>query len=198
MDLEFRSMKGRNLTSKNRDSRQYQHQRQSHPRELAVSPGEVFDMVRVKVSKERLEGLQYFEPGKVELRPERPILRLPRAKISWWVWKRKTTGNVQLGAAFSSIDQIVGFAELNQGNFDLSIRRPSAVAARNFDCVWRSAQCARLRRYVHRAMVSGSQARAEPRCVSHGKRIIKVWTTFTTKPAPARVLDSHERWAAIS
>ena len=37
-------------------------------RELAVSPGEVFDMVRVNVSKQRLEGLQYFE--KVDTRPE--------------------------------------------------------------------------------------------------------------------------------
>src|SRR5262249_41763861 len=31
----------------------------------------------------------------------------------------KNTGNVQIGAAFSSVDQIVGFAELSQGNFDL-------------------------------------------------------------------------------
>src|SRR5438445_9294283 len=37
-------------------------------RELAVSPGELFDMVRVKVSKQRLEGLDYFE--KVDARPE--------------------------------------------------------------------------------------------------------------------------------
>ncbi len=37
-------------------------------RELAISPGETFDMVRVKISKQRLEGLQYFE--KVELRSE--------------------------------------------------------------------------------------------------------------------------------
>ncbi|HWQ91352.1 MAG TPA: outer membrane protein assembly factor BamA, partial [Clostridia bacterium] len=37
-------------------------------RELAVSPGEVFDMVRVKRSRQRLEGLQYFE--KVDARPE--------------------------------------------------------------------------------------------------------------------------------
>src|SRR4030095_1026531 len=37
-------------------------------RELEVSPGEVFDMVRVKISKARLEGLQYFE--KVDARPE--------------------------------------------------------------------------------------------------------------------------------
>src|SRR5256885_3663832 len=37
-------------------------------RELAISPGETFDMVRVKVSKSRLEQLQYFE--KVDTRPE--------------------------------------------------------------------------------------------------------------------------------
>src|SRR6185312_3288657 len=37
-------------------------------RELAVAPGEVFDMVRVNASKQRLEGLQYFE--KVDTRPE--------------------------------------------------------------------------------------------------------------------------------
>jgi outer membrane protein insertion porin family len=30
-------------------------------RELAVSPGDVFDMVRVRLSKQRLEGLQFFE-----------------------------------------------------------------------------------------------------------------------------------------
>src|SRR5205085_3423233 len=37
-------------------------------RELAVSPGETFDMVRVKRSKTRLEGLGYFD--KVDARPE--------------------------------------------------------------------------------------------------------------------------------
>ena len=37
-------------------------------RELAVSPGELFDMVRVKLSKQRLEGLGYFE--RVDTRPE--------------------------------------------------------------------------------------------------------------------------------
>ena len=32
-------------------------------RELAVAPGELFDMVRVKLSKQRLEGLGYFATG---------------------------------------------------------------------------------------------------------------------------------------
>ena len=88
-------------------------------RELAVSPGEVFDMVRVKVSKERLEGLQYFEQGKVEARPEPTDPPIAGRKNLVVGVEEKNTGNVQLGAAFSSVDQIVGFAELTQGNFDL-------------------------------------------------------------------------------
>lgn len=88
-------------------------------RELAVSPGEVFDMVRVKVSKERLEGLQYFEPGKVDARPEPTDPPIAGRKNLVVGVEEKNTGNVQLGAAFSSVDQIVGFAELNQANFDI-------------------------------------------------------------------------------
>lgn len=88
-------------------------------RELAVSPGEVFDMVRVKVSKERLEGLQYFEQGKVDARPEPTDPPIAGRKNLIVGVEEKNTGNVQLGAAFSSVDQIVGFAELNQGNFDI-------------------------------------------------------------------------------
>ena len=45
-------------------------------RELAVSPGETFDMVRVNVSQRRLEGLQYFE--KVDMRPEPTEVSVPQ------------------------------------------------------------------------------------------------------------------------
>ena len=38
-------------------------------RELSVSPGEVFNMVRVKLSRERLEGLQYFTRVQTEVEP---------------------------------------------------------------------------------------------------------------------------------
>jgi outer membrane protein insertion porin family len=84
-------------------------------RELAVSPGEVFDMVRVKVSKHRLEGLQYFE--KVDARPE--PTDVPNRKDLIIGVDEKSTGNLSVGAGFSSVDSIVGFAEVYQGNFDL-------------------------------------------------------------------------------
>src|SRR5262249_50520600 len=84
-------------------------------RELAVSPGEVFDMVRVKVSKSRLENLQYFE--KVDARPE--PTEVPNRKNLIIGVDEKNTGNLTMGAGFSSVDSIVGFVEVSQGNFDL-------------------------------------------------------------------------------
>ncbi len=88
-------------------------------RELAVSPGEAFNMVGVKLSKQRLEGLQFFEPGKVDARPEPtdpPIVGRKNLVIGV---EEKNTGNLTLGAGFSSQDSLVGFAEVSQGNFDL-------------------------------------------------------------------------------
>jgi len=84
-------------------------------RELAVTPGEVFDMTRVKLSKQRLEGLQYFE--KVDTRPE--PTDVPSRKNLIIGVDEKSTGNLTVGAGFSSIDALVGFVEYSQGNFDL-------------------------------------------------------------------------------
>jgi outer membrane protein insertion porin family len=84
-------------------------------RELAVAPGEVFDMVRVQLSKERLQGLDYF--SKVDTRPE--STDVPGRKNLIIGVEEKNTGNLSVGAAFSSIDALVGFVEVKQGNFDL-------------------------------------------------------------------------------
>ncbi len=84
-------------------------------RELAVSPGEPFDMVRVNRSKNRLEQMGYFE--KVDAQPE-PTDVANHKNLVIGV-EEKNTGNLVLGAGFSTIDQVVGFVELNQGNFDL-------------------------------------------------------------------------------
>ncbi|MGD0262456.1 MAG: BamA/TamA family outer membrane protein [Verrucomicrobiota bacterium] len=85
-------------------------------RELAVSPGELFDMVRVKLSKQRLEGLGYFE--RVDTRPE--ATDVPNRKNLVVDVDEKTTGHVSLGAGFSTVDSLVGIAEYNESNFNLS------------------------------------------------------------------------------
>jgi outer membrane protein insertion porin family len=84
-------------------------------RELAVAPGEVFDMVKVNLSKTRLEQLTYFE--KVDAQPE--PTDVPNRKNLVVGVEEKNTGNFLVGAGFSTIDEVVGFAEVNQGNFDL-------------------------------------------------------------------------------
>ena len=84
-------------------------------RELAVSPGETYDMVLVKLSKARLEGLEYFE--KVDAQAEETDV--PNRKNMVVGVEEKNTGNITIGAGFSSVDSVVGFVELSQGNFDL-------------------------------------------------------------------------------
>ncbi|HEV2694183.1 MAG TPA: outer membrane protein assembly factor BamA [Verrucomicrobiae bacterium] len=86
-------------------------------RELAISPGDVFDMVRVKISKERLDGLQYFE--KVDTSPEPTDPPINGKKNLIINVAEQNTGNFSIGAGFSSVDSLVGYAEVSQGNFDL-------------------------------------------------------------------------------
>ena len=86
-------------------------------RELAIAPGEVFDMVKVKISQQRLEGLQYFD--KVDMDPEPtdpPIAGRQNLEVNV---EEQDTGKFTLGAGFSSVDALVGFAEIDQANFDL-------------------------------------------------------------------------------
>ena len=86
-------------------------------RELAISPGDTLDMVRVKISKQRLEGLQYF--SKVDLRPEATEPPIAGRKNLVVNVEEQNTGNFTIGAGFSSVDSLVGYAEVSQGNFDL-------------------------------------------------------------------------------
>src|SRR5207248_2663068 len=74
-------------------------------RELAVHPGETFDMVRVKVSKSRLEQMQYFD--KVET--ETQDTDVPNHKNLVIDVEEGSTGHVEVGAGFSSIDSLFGF-----------------------------------------------------------------------------------------
>lgn len=84
-------------------------------RELAVVPGGIYSTVLVDASADRLRNLNYFE--KVDTMPEpTPI---PNRKNLAVTVEEKRTGSVTFGAGFSSIDNLVGFIEVTQGNFDL-------------------------------------------------------------------------------
>lgn len=93
-------------------------------RELAVKPGEVFDTTLVDVSRKRLENLNYF--SKVEMAPTDTIV--PGRKDLNVIVEEKRTGSFNFGVGFSTTDSLVGFAELQQTNFDV-FNWPSFIGA---------------------------------------------------------------------
>ena len=83
-------------------------------RELALAPGEIFNTVRLDASKARLNNLNYF--SKVDLYPSETAN--PAERDLNVVLEEKRTGSLNFGAGFSSVDSVLGFVEVTQGNFD--------------------------------------------------------------------------------
>ncbi|MGA1204895.1 MAG: outer membrane protein assembly factor BamA [Opitutales bacterium] len=84
-------------------------------RELALSPGRTFNMIYMKNSEAILKNTRFFD--EVQMTPEStniPGKRNLKVKV-----KEGRTGNFQLGAGFSSLENAVFFFEISQGNFDL-------------------------------------------------------------------------------
>src|SRR6266480_2212215 len=85
-------------------------------REVLIAPGDVFNTVRVETSKKRLENLGYFT--KVETYPEETGVE-GRKDLVIQV-EEKRTGSLNFGAGYSTVDKLIGFVELTQGNFDIT------------------------------------------------------------------------------
>lgn len=83
-------------------------------RELALGPGEVFDLARMRVSEARLRNTQFFE--EVRLAPV-PTAVPGQSDLRITV-KEGNTGSVSFGAGYSTVEQLVGFVEYAEGNFD--------------------------------------------------------------------------------
>lgn len=89
-------------------------------RELAIVPGEEFSTTKLEVSQKRLQNLGYFETpdkGGVEFFPT--DTDTPGYKDINITVRERSTGQVQFGVGFSSIDSLIGIIELQQTNFDL-------------------------------------------------------------------------------
>jgi len=83
-------------------------------RELRVYPGERFDGDKIRRSKERLYNLGYFE----EVNFDTESSGVPNKQPLIVEVKEAKTGEFSFGAGYSSIDQVVGFVEILQKNFD--------------------------------------------------------------------------------
>lgn len=84
-------------------------------REMAVNPGEIYDTVRIDATQKRLMNLNYFSTVDV-LPVDTSYIDVKDLNITV---AEKPTGTVNFGAGFSSIDDLVGFIDVTQSNFDL-------------------------------------------------------------------------------
>jgi len=83
-------------------------------RELTLQPGDLFDLEAARRSEARLRNTRFFESARVTPLPtavadQRDLLV---------ALKEGPTGQVSFGAGFSSVEQLVGFLEYSEGNFD--------------------------------------------------------------------------------
>ena len=84
-------------------------------RELSLAPGMPFDLLRMKVSKQRLENTRWFETVETTDEPT----NIPQRRNLKVTVEEGRTGNFTFGAGYSSIQRAVGFIEITQGNFDI-------------------------------------------------------------------------------
>ena len=83
-------------------------------RELRIHPGDRFDGEKLRRSKERLQNLGFFEDVSYDTE-ETPS---PEKKDLIVDVKETKTGSFSFGGGYSTVDDLVGFVEVEQKNFD--------------------------------------------------------------------------------
>ncbi len=85
-------------------------------RELRMYPGDQFDGTKLRRSKDRLNNLGYFEDVNFDIEDtdqeeqKNLVVDVKEAK----------TGSFSFGGGYSTVDQLIGFVEIEQRNFDFS------------------------------------------------------------------------------
>ena len=90
-------------------------------RELALAPGETFDLTRMETSEARLKNTKLFERVAISDEPIAsgdPELRNSRRNMIVDVDEGRT-GHVSFGVGFSTLEKAMMYAEFRQGNFDI-------------------------------------------------------------------------------
>ncbi|OGX18376.1 MAG: outer membrane protein assembly factor BamA, partial [Omnitrophica WOR_2 bacterium RBG_13_44_8b] len=83
-------------------------------RELRIRPGDRFDGEKLRRSKERLQNLGFFE----DISYDTQDTPTPNKKDLVVEVKESKTGTFSFGGGYSTVDQFVGFIEVEQKNFD--------------------------------------------------------------------------------
>lgn len=116
VDVEFRITEGELVRLRHIDIRGNSRTRDKViRREIIVQPGEIYNRSRVERSERRLRNLGFFDTAFARTVP---TLDDGTRDLVFEV-SEKRTGQFMMGVGFSSVDNVLGFMELSQGNFDL-------------------------------------------------------------------------------
>lgn len=85
-------------------------------RELKLYPGDEFDGEKLRRSKQRLDNLGYFEDVNYDIEDS----GVPNRKDLVVQVKEAKTGTFSFGGGYSTVDEVVGFIEIEQRNFDFT------------------------------------------------------------------------------
>ena len=84
-------------------------------RELVLGPGDVFDTVREKISKQRLQNTRFFDDVETGSQDTNiPGRRNLRVSV-----KEGRTGSLTFGVGYSTLERTTAYVEVSQTNFDL-------------------------------------------------------------------------------
>jgi len=85
-------------------------------RELRLYPGDRFDGEKLRRTKERLRNLGYFEDVGYEIEDtDRPTFKDLVVQV-----QEAKTGSFSFGGGYSTVEQLVGFVDIQQRNFDIT------------------------------------------------------------------------------
>jgi len=85
-------------------------------RELRMYPGERFDGAKLRLTKQRLKDLGYFEDVGYDIEDtDKPDFKDLVVQV-----KEAKTGSFSFGGGYSTVDRLIGFVEVEQKNFDIS------------------------------------------------------------------------------
>lgn len=84
-------------------------------REIMVSPGEIMNEPRIERSENRLKNLQYFKL----VRHYHEEVGQEGVRDLVYEVEEQRTGNFMVGVGVSSVENVIGFMEITQSNFDI-------------------------------------------------------------------------------
>jgi outer membrane protein insertion porin family len=88
-------------------------------REIQLNPGDIMDGVKIEQNENRIKNLGIFNKDRVRHTIPNPPPGPNEARDLIFEVEETRTGSFMIGGGFSSVDGLVGYIQLQQGNFDI-------------------------------------------------------------------------------